>query len=86
MLRPRTSSLLPDPGVIPAGSFAPLRHGPFHEVLWAAGIMLIVVMAVFQVYDILRRQKLVLTKAAVEALAARFADTKPAKSAGEAKR
>jgi large subunit ribosomal protein L4 len=53
------------------------RNIPNIDVLPVQGI---------NVYDILRREKLVLTKAAVEALEGRFADAKEAKAAGGAKK
>ncbi len=59
MLRPNHAPLLPDSSTGQlADAQAPLRSR-FHDVLWAAGVLLIVVMAVFQVYDVLRRLEIV---------------------------
>ena len=59
MLRPDHSQLLPDSGAPPLGGGQPRHRSRFHDVLWAAGILLIVVMAAFQVYDVLRRLEIV---------------------------
>jgi large subunit ribosomal protein L4 len=71
------NALIIDGSALEAEFARAARNIPNIDVLPVVGI---------NVYDILRRQKLVLTKAAVEALEARFADVKVAKSAAEAKR
>jgi large subunit ribosomal protein L4 len=69
------SVLIIDGAALDDGFARAARNIPHIDVLPIAGI---------NVYDILRREKLVLTKAAVEALDVRFADIK-AKAAAEAK-
>lgn len=59
MLCPDQSSLLANSDGGQLGDSTPPHGSRFHTVLWAAGIMLIVVMAGFQVYDILRRLEIV---------------------------
>ena len=59
MLRPDHSQLLPDSGARQLGDSQSPHRSRFHDVLWAAGILLIVVTAVFQVYDVLRRLEIV---------------------------
>jgi large subunit ribosomal protein L4 len=71
------NALIIDGAALEAEFARAARNIPNIDVLPVVGI---------NVYDILRRKKLVLTKAAIEALEARFADVKVAKSAGEAKR
>ena len=71
------NALIIDGVELEAGFARAARNIPDIDVLPIQGI---------NVYDILRRHTLVLTKAAVEALDARFADAKDARSAGESKR
>ena len=68
------SALIIDGAALDDGFARAARNIPHIDVLPIAGI---------NVYDILRREKLVLTKAAVEALDVRFADVKA--KAAEAK-
>jgi large subunit ribosomal protein L4 len=71
------NALIIDGTVLEAEFTRAARNIPNIDVLPVVGI---------NVYDILRRKKLVLTKAAVEALETRFAGVKVAKSTAEAKR
>ena len=59
MLRPDRTQLLSDSGPGRQADGPAARQRRFHDVLWALGILLIVVMAVFQVYDVLRRLEIV---------------------------
>jgi large subunit ribosomal protein L4 len=72
-----TNALIIDGSALEAGFARAARNIPGVDVLPVEGI---------NVYDILRRQKLVLTKAAVAALDRRFADARVEKPAAEAKR
>jgi PAS domain S-box-containing protein len=60
MLRFHRSQLLPDPGTRLLSGEPTARRNRFRDALGAAGVLLIVVMAVFQVYDVLRRLEIVL--------------------------
>jgi large subunit ribosomal protein L4 len=71
------NALIIDGAELEAGFARAARNIPNIDVLPVQGI---------NVYDILRRHTLVLTKAAVDALQTRFADAKVAKSTAEAKR
>ncbi len=71
------NALIIDGAELEAGFARAARNIPDIDVLPVQGI---------NVYDILRRHTLVLTKAAVDALETRFAGAKAAKEAGEGKR
>jgi large subunit ribosomal protein L4 len=72
-----SNALIIDGSALEDGFAKAARNIPNIDVLPVEGI---------NVYDILRRQKLVLTKAAIEALDVRFKDAKIKKPAAEAKR
>jgi large subunit ribosomal protein L4 len=69
------NALIIDGPDLEAGFIKAVRNIPNIDVLPVQGI---------NVYDILRRRKLVLTKAAIEALETRFADARMPASSGEA--
>jgi len=69
------NALIIDGPELEAGFIRAARNIPNIDVLPVQGI---------NVYDILRRRKLVLTKAAIEALEARFCDAKAPAASGEA--
>src|SRR5262245_37793945 len=56
---PHRSMPLQDAGPPPLQS-APRARSRFHDLLWMGGAVVIVVMGVFQVYDVLRRLEIVL--------------------------